>query len=110
MIIVFKEKATSDEISRVAEDLDGYIKFVVDVEGEILTAGGTRHVDGEQILLKEGSRQADLWGGGLDLETGGIDFDSMINIRPTQNNPSREVLDEGIRKKVEGIVRKILIQ
>ncbi len=109
MILVLTQKITSDQLKEVAKDLDGYIKFVVDIDRRILTAGGARHVDGEQILLKDGSKQDDLWGGGYDMESGEIDFDSMINIRPAQGNTSREVLDVQIRKTVEGIVRDILI-
>jgi hypothetical protein len=64
-------------------------------------------VDGEQLLLKDGSRQEDLWGAGLDLETNEMDFDSMINLRPTQNT-SREILDQNIRQQVELITRSLL--
>ena len=108
MIRIIKSKADENILKEVAQDFDGYIKVVVDIERKILTAGGKKHVDGEEILLKDGSRQANLWGGGLDLETGEIDFDSMINIRPGQNNPSREVLDQNIRKQVEALVRSLL--
>lgn len=110
MIIVFKKKATKSELERVSEDLNGYIKFVVDVEKGILTAGGKMHVEGEQVLLKDGSSQANLWGGGYDLESGEVDFDSMINIRPNQGNNSREVLDAGIREDILKIVQDLLIQ
>lgn len=65
-------------------------------------------MEGEELLLKEGSKQENLWGGGLDLETGEIDFDSMINLRPSQNNPSREVLSQDIRRIMENIIRKLL--
>lgn len=75
-----------------------------------MTAGGERHVEGEELLLKDGSKQADLWGGGYDMETGDMDFDSMINIRPVQGNPSREVLDPKIRSSVEKVVERLLIQ
>ncbi|MBI3109636.1 hypothetical protein HYZ06_01205 [Candidatus Daviesbacteria bacterium] len=88
--------------------MDGYIKVVVDVELKILAAGGLRHVEGEELLLKTGSMQENLWGGGLDLATGEIDFDSMINIRTNQGNPSREVLSQNIRKKMEEIIRRLL--
>lgn len=71
------------------------------------SAGGEKHVDGEQLLLKDGSRQEDLWGAGLDLETGEMDFDSMINLRPAQNS-SREILDQKIRQQVELITRSLL--
>lgn len=108
MILILTKKATAEELKKVAEDLDGYIKFVVDVERRILSAGGEMHADGEKLLLEDGSGQQDLWGGGLDLETGEIDFNSMINLRPNQNNASRDVLAADVRKKMEEIVRKIL--
>ena len=108
MILILLKKATDEEVKKVAQDLDGYIKFVVNIKQEILAAGGKLHSDGEKLLLGQGSRQEDLWGGGLDLETDEIDFDSMINLRPGQGNPSREVMSVEIRKKIEGIVRRIL--
>ena len=108
MLLIIKEKAREEIISKVAEDLKGYIKVVVDVRRKILSAGGKMHVDGERLLLEDGSKQADVWGGGLDIETSEIDFDSVINLRPGQNNPSREVLDSGIRKQMEAIIRALL--
>lgn len=95
------------DLKKVSEDFDGYIKVVVDIERGILVAGGKRHADGEKILLDGGSKQSNLWGGGLDLQTNEIDYDSMINIRPN-NNPSREVLSLEIRKNLDKIIRKLL--
>lgn len=109
MVLLLTEKISPEKLVEVSRDLEGYIKFVVDVDKGVMTVGGTRHVEGEEILLKDGSRQSDLWGGGYDLESGEIDFDSMINIRPAQGNSSREVLDPEIRKSVEKIVKEILI-
>lgn len=109
MMILVKSKATEENIKQASEDIEGYIKVVVDINKGILTAGGAMHVDGEKLLLTEGSNQEDLWGGGLDLETKGIDFDSMINIRPYQGNPSRSVLLPEIRDKMEKIIRELLI-
>jgi len=108
MLFIVKTKADDEIIKKAAKDLEGYIKFVADIEKNIITIGGLRHVDGEQLLLKRGSRQENLWGGGFDLETGEIDFDSMINIRPNQGNNSREVLSEDIRKKIGDIIKKFL--
>ncbi len=108
MIRIITSKAGENTLAEVAQDFGGYIKVVVDIKRKILAAGGKRHVDGEEVLLKSGSRQEDLWGGGLDLETGEVDFDSMINIRPAQNNPSREALDQNIRKQVEAVIRSLL--
>ena len=108
MLRIIKSKTDDNTLKEVAQDFDGYIKVVVDIQKQILAAGGKKHVDGEAMLLKDGSKQEHLWGGGLDLETGEVDFDSMINIRPRQNNSSREVLDKSIREKVENIIRKLL--
>ena len=107
MLLIIRTKIDLESRQRVAEDLKGYIKVVVDVRRKILSAGGQKHVDGEQMLLKDGSRQEDLWGAGLDLETNEMDFDSMINLRPTQN-ASREILDQKIRQQVETITRSLL--
>ena len=105
--MIIRSKVDSETLKHVAEDLKGYIKVVVDVRLGILSAGGSKHVEGEQLLLKDGSRQEDLWGAGLDLETKEMDFDSMINLRPKQNT-SREILDQKIREQVERITRSFL--
>jgi len=107
MLKIIHGKIDSTIRREVAEDLKGYIKVVVDVRRKILSAGGEKHSDGEQMLLKDGSKQEDLWGAGLDLETNEMDFDSMINIRPTKN-ASREILDPNIREQVESITRLLL--
>lgn len=109
MVLVIRKKASQEEIKKMAEDFDGYIKVVVDIEKEILAGGGERHVDAEQILLKKDSRQADLWGGGLDLQTKEIDYNSIINLRPNQDNPSRDILSTEIRKKFDKIVKDLLL-
>lgn len=56
-----------------------------------------RHFEGEQILLQQGSSQANLWGGGIDLETKDIDYNSF-NIRPRDNNTKNEIQSEEIKK------------
>lgn len=108
MLLILSAKADENTLKKIAEDLVGYVKVVVDVRRKILSAGGKLHVDGERLLLKDGSKQVDLWGGGIDLETNEIDFDSMINLRPNQGNSSREVLDQSIRKEMETVIRGLL--
>ncbi len=91
----------------MAQDFGGYIKVVVDVSEQILAGGGKRHFDAEQILLGQGSRQENLWGGGLDLETKEIDYNSMINVRPRQQNFSRDIMSAGIRDKFDKVVKSL---
>ncbi len=109
MLLVIKRKATKNEIKKMSEDLAGFIKVVVDVEDKILAGGGQRHVEGEQKLLQAGSKQHNLWGGGFDTETKEIDYNSMINLRPSQDNPSRDILSSEIRKIFEKIVKNLLL-
>lgn len=108
MIHILTQKIMSQQLREVSQDLEDYIKFVVDIEQEILAAGGEKHVECEEALLKNGSKQSNLWGGGWDLETNELDFDSMINIRPTVGNSSREVLSQEIRDKMLKVVDKLL--
>lgn len=108
MLLLITKSATPEEIISMSLDYKGYIKIVVDVERNILTGGGERHVDGEQLLLKNGSKQENLWGGGIDRETKEIDYNSIINLRPRQNNPSRDILSDEIRKQFDSIVKKLL--
>ncbi|HNP89229.1 MAG: hypothetical protein BWY24_00771 [Microgenomates group bacterium ADurb.Bin219] len=63
----------------------------------------------EEILLTNGSKQEDLWGGGFDLKTNEIDYNSVINLRPNQENPSRDILSLDIRKKFDKIVRRLFL-
>ena len=106
MLLIVRAKIDAETRKKIAEDLKGYIKVVVDVRRKILAAGGEKHVDGERLLLEDGSLQEDLWGAGLDLETGETDFDSLINLRPIQNR-SREILDEETRKKVATVIESL---
>jgi len=84
------------------------VKGVVDINDQLLVVDAELHVDQEQYLLERGSKQSDLWGINLWPEQYGtdsfIEFDSMINIRPWQNNRSRSVDDHEIRERITGIV------
>lgn len=106
--MIIKNKASKDQINEMAKHFNGYIKVVVDVEREILAGGGDRHADDEKALLDDGSVQENIWGGGLDIKTGEIDYNSIINLRPNQENPSRDIVSMEIRQKFDDIVKKLL--
>lgn len=105
MIITKTEPFTKEEIEKLKEVFDVYIKTVIDIEKKICSAGMDRHYEGEKILLNQGSKQSDIWGGGIDLETKVIDFNSFINIRPNENNNSNEIQDGEIRKRYEELTK-----
>jgi hypothetical protein len=87
------------------------VKAVVDIKKEIMALGGELHADEKQILLEQNSKQENLWGINLYPDKTGedfIEFDSMINIRPRQNNRSRGIEDKDIQKKIIKIVQKLV--
>ena len=105
MIITKSKPYTKEEIEKLKEVFDTYIKTVIDIDKQICSAGCDRHYESEEILLKEGSKQSTVWGGGVDLETHDIDFNSFINIRPSDNNTSNEIQNQDIRKKYEELTK-----
>jgi len=105
VIITKTTPYTKREIGKLQERFDTYIKTVIDIEKKICSAGADRHFESERILLKQGSKQEDLWGGGVDINTKNIDFNAFINIRPADNNPSNEILDEKRRKLYDKLTR-----
>jgi len=114
MDITLVNKPISRQLLRdaAAELFGDMVKAVVDVEKEIMAIGGELHADEEALLLNAGSRQPDLWGINLypDKELPEmIEFDSLINIRPGQNNRSRDIENPLIREKILKIMRKLVV-
>lgn len=101
MILTKSEPFTTEEIKKLKEQFDVYIKTVIDIRRKICSAGCDRHFESENILLENGSSQSDLWGGGIDLESKVIDCNSFINIRPADHNTSNEIQDPKVRKAFE---------
>lgn len=104
MIITKSKPYTKEEIEKLKEVFDVYVKTVIDVEKKVCCAGMDRHFEGEKILLEQGSLQSDIWGGGIDIETKEIDYNSFINIR-SMDNKSNEIQDSAVRKKYEELTR-----
>ena len=90
------------------EFLDNYIKVAVDIQTEILAGGGIMHADCEKVLLESGSKQVNIWGADWHPQEKQVGFQSLINIRPGQNNRSMEIQDQKICQKLERIVRSLL--
>ena len=105
MVTTKKEPYTKDEIQKLSQEFNTYIKTVIDIENKVCSAGANRHFENEAILLKQGSSQSQLWGGGIDLKTLAIYNNSMINIRPNDNNLSNEIQDPEVRKKFEDLMK-----
>ena len=105
MIITKDSPFSKEEIKKATQEFETYIKTVIDLDKKICSAGANRHFESEKILLEQGSKQKDIWGGGVDLETKAIDTNAMINIRPNDSNNSNELLDSEKRKKFEELTK-----
>ena len=105
MIIIKKEPFTKEEIEKLSDKFASYIKTVIDIEKKICSAGAHLHYENEQTLLKTGSRQSNLWGGGIDLENLIIDNNAMINLRPNDQNFSNEIQHPAKRKEFEDLMK-----
>lgn len=107
---ILDEPITVDELKKIAADTFGdLVKAVVDVRRGLIALDAELHSDLEALLIEGGSRQHDLWGINFypDLEGDDfIEYDSMINMRPSQGNVSMGVDDDAIRKEIIGILAK----
>lgn len=101
----FDRPLTSKEITSLQQKYGDYLKLTVDVENEWLVAGGELHADGEKLLLEKGSKQDDIWGGGISLKDKLIDTTAVINLRPRMGNDNLEILDSERRGKFISIVK-----
>jgi hypothetical protein len=111
-IRIINEKISRQELQQIAQESFGeFVKAVVDVEKGIMAIGGELHSDEEVVLLEQGSWQENLWGINLypgDISENWIEFDSVINIRPSQGNRSRGIEDSKIREKIIKIVNLLV--
>lgn len=53
MIITKSKPFTKEEIEKLQEEFDVYIKTVIDVERKVCSAGANRHFESEKILLEQ---------------------------------------------------------
>lgn len=107
------EEVSLVELRSMSKKMYGtLVKADVDVAKKIVIIDMDMHADGEAELLQSGSKQEDLWGINLHPDKFGTDefveFDSMINIKPRQSNPSRDVLDESIRTQIRTIIAGVV--
>ena len=111
-IIVIERRIDPAELRRLVDLYFGdMVKFVVDVRRRVVAVGGELHADAEQVLLTQGSSQADLWGANYYPGQGSdecIEYTALINIRPSQGNPSMEIQDVETRRAVREIAHALI--
>lgn len=108
-IIILQQRLTPDDLNQFRnQPYENLIKFVVDLEQEIIALGGEMHADAEQLLLNRGCHQVSLWGGNLWPWQMPVllEYVSLINIRPSQQNFGMEVNSDIIKKQIYEVVYK----
>src|SRR3989338_5841177 len=107
---IIAEKVTLNELNQMAARMFGnMVKAVIDVDKELVALDAELHSDLEALLIENGSQQKNLWGINLYPEMTGddfVEFDSLINMRPSQGNRSRGVDNGELRKKITELVAK----
>ncbi len=111
-ISIITEPISRDFLKKIAvEGFGDMVKAVVDCERRTMAIGAELHADEEQTLLADGSKQENLWGINLypdRLDETWIVFNSMINIRPRQNNRTRSVEDPKLQTMIRSFVQELV--
>ncbi len=111
-IRIIKDLIEKAELQRIADEWKSeFVKGVVDIAQGIMAIGAEFHADEEEILIAEGSKREDCWGINLfpqKAKEDWIAFDSLINIKPVQNNRSLHVEDRATRERINMIVYKLI--
>ena len=97
------------ELKEMSKNFFGnMVKAVVDVEQNLIAIDAELHSDLESLMLENGSKQKNLWGINFypDEVEDFLEFDSMINIKPSQNNFSRAVESEEVQKIIKNLIEK----
>jgi len=109
---IIEAEISLKELRQLAEESFGdFVKAVVDIEKEIMAIDAELHSDEESLLLQNGSSQVNLWGINIyphKANEGWIEFDSVINLRPSRGNRSRDVESSEIREKIIQIVNNLV--
>jgi hypothetical protein len=111
-IKIIRDAVTKAALNEMAKlQFGDMVKAVVDVEQGVMAIGGELHSDEEAVLLDQGSVQKYLWGINLYPEqpiAEWIEFDSMLNVRPSGGNRSRYVERAEIRETITAIVNRLV--
>lgn len=111
---ILRHPISVKSLSDMCEDhFSDFVKCVADVKENKLAVDSELHSDLERMLLEDGSAQENLWGFNLYPQDTGDDFieyDSLINIRSWQGNPSRDVVDPDVREAIKEVVNKYILR
>lgn len=109
--IVTDAISRADLVAIAAGQFGDMVKVVVDVDRGVMAVGAELHSDEEAALLEDGSEQSSLWGINLyPVEHGEafVEFDSMINVRPSQGSRTRGVENASLQARIRDVGRRLV--
>lgn len=114
IVVLAHERIAPSELKRLVDlFFEDMVKYVADLERGVIAVGGEMHADAEQLLLEQGSAQNDLWGANYYPGRGPqdcIEYTSLINIRPAQDNRGMELQDEALRARLRDLTFALIGQ
>jgi hypothetical protein len=111
-IVLLSDRIDPVALRRLVQDgFRDMVKFVADIERGRVAVGGELQADAELMLLEDGSQLKDLSGANYHPGRGRedcIEFTSLINIRPAQDNPGMEIADPAIRERIRALTFELI--
>ena len=112
-IVIVTDRIPLAEVREIAKEFyEDMIKGVVDIEREVIALGGEYHMDANNVLIEDGSKQTDVWGFNVHLDRAReawLEYTSLVNIRPLQGNKSMKVEDDALRAKMKQIIEAKIV-
>lgn len=110
---IVEQPITKIELQALAKEIFGdMVKGTVDIANGKMALGGEMHIDSNELLIKSGSDQLDIWGFNIYPEMpfdDCLEYNSLVNIKPALGNRSADIQDKKIRDKVRKAIMKYVI-
>jgi hypothetical protein len=112
-IRIITKPITRAEAKEIGKDFyRDMIKGAADIERGIIALGGEWHIDANNVLTEDGSKQSDIWGFNIYPDKVGaerLEYVALINIRPAAGNFDMYIKDKKIREKIRVLVEKFVL-
>ena len=110
---IVREKIPKEALSAAArENFETMVKVAVDVARGLLTVGGEWHSEGQELLVRDGSSGAEVWGVNFypwHEPKNRIEYIALINIKPSVPNRAMEIHDTHVKQEIHDIVQTLLL-
>ena len=112
-IEIIREKINKEDLeSFLNNPFKEVVKFVVDIENNLIALGGELHSDAGELLVEQGSDNKNLWGGNFyplkEKIEEKIEYTSLLNIKPSQDSFSMDIKDEDIILKIDKVIKEFI--